>query len=168
MVRNLAKDAVSGLVATAAMSAVMVAGQQAGLLGDQPPKRIARGIMPGSRHRPKPGEGVLGAVTHFGFGAVSGMVFGVLAGDRPVRVRYTVAYALAVWLASYSGWVPHLSSLPPIPRDRPGRPLVMAAAHVVYGTALATAMNRVRGRPRKRAATPSAPERTGHPAGVPG
>lgn len=166
MVRNLARDAVSGLAATTVMSAVMVAGQKAGLLGDQPPKRIARGIMPGARHRPKPGEGVLGTVTHFGFGVVSAMLFGVLAKDRPVRVRYAVAYALAIWLASYGGWVPRLSSLPPIPRDRPGRPLVMAAGHVVYGTVLAAAMNRTRGRPRQRAHAPSAPKRIGHPAGV--
>ncbi|GIH73708.1 hypothetical protein Plo01_01370 [Planobispora longispora] len=131
------------MLATAAMSVVMVAGDRAGLMRDQPPKRITRAFLPGNRHRPKPGEGVLGALAHAGFGAAGGALFGLLArGHRP-PVPAGVGYALAIWLASYQGWVPALGILPPISRDRPGRVAVMGAGHVVYGAALAAAMSRL-------------------------
>ncbi|MET7463167.1 DUF6789 family protein [Nonomuraea sp. NPDC005501] len=143
MLRNLVNGAVGGALATAAMSTVMVAGERAGLMGDQPPKRIVRAILPGHRHRSKPGEGVLGAVAHFGFGVGSGALFGALARGRRVRVPLGIAYGLAIWVASYAGWVPKLGTMPPLHRDRPGRQAVMAAGHVVYGVALAKALNRL-------------------------
>ncbi|WP_101784011.1 DUF6789 family protein [Nonomuraea indica] len=140
LISGAARGAAGGALATAAMSTVMLAGERAGLMGDQPPKRIVRSLLPGSRHRRKPGEGVLGTVAHFGFGIASGALFGALARRR--RVPLGVAYGLAIWMVSYAGWVPKVATLPPIHRDRPGRPVVMAAGHVVYGAALACALNR--------------------------
>ncbi|MFG2076341.1 DUF6789 family protein [Nonomuraea maritima] len=137
----LVRGAISGAVATAAMSGVMVAGQRAGMLPEQPPKRIVRALLPGHRHRRKQGEGVMGALAHVGFGTVSGSVYGLVTRGRRVPVPVGVAYGLALWIGGYAGWVPGLGVLPPIPRDRPGRQWVMAAGHVVYGTALACVMN---------------------------
>ena len=45
-------------------------------------------------------------------------------------------YGLGVWAVSYKGWIPALGILPPPERDRPGRPVIMVAAHVVYGLVL--------------------------------
>ncbi|MFB9888742.1 DUF6789 family protein [Planobispora takensis] len=143
MIGDLVRGGLGGLFATAAMSAVMVAGDRAGLMRDQPPKRITRAFMPGHRHRPKKGEGVLGALAHLGFGAASGALFGVLTGGRRPPVPAGVAYALGIWLVSYQGWVPGLGILPPISRDRPGRVVVMGTGHVVYGAALAAALRRL-------------------------
>ncbi|MBG0829940.1 hypothetical protein HS041_19415 [Planomonospora sp. ID67723] len=140
---DLVRGGLGGMLATAAMSVVMVAGDLAGLMRDQPPKRITRAFLPGGRYRPKPGEGVLGAVAHVGFGAAGGALFGLLAGERRPPVPVGVGYGLAIWLASYQGWVPGLGILPPISRDRPGRVAVMGAAHVVYGAALAAAVSRL-------------------------
>jgi uncharacterized protein DUF6789 len=150
MMRNLAEGAFSGVLATAAMSAVMLAGDRAGLMGEHPPKRIARAALPGHRHRPKPGEGVLGAVTHFAFGATCGALFAVTMDGRESRLSLGVAYGLAIWAVSYQGWVPGLGIMPPIHRDRPGRQVVMAAGHVVYGTVLLLVLNRLRQNDRSR------------------
>ncbi|GAA3446187.1 DUF6789 family protein [Planomonospora venezuelensis] len=140
MIRDLVRGGLGGVVATAAMSVVMVAGDRAGLMRDQPPKRIIRAFLPGGRHRPEPGEGVLAAVAHVGFGAACGALFGLLARGRRPPVPAGVGYGLAIWLAGYQGWVPALGVLPPISRDRPGRVAVMGAGHVVYGAALAAAV----------------------------
>ncbi|WP_090934002.1 DUF6789 family protein [Nonomuraea jiangxiensis] len=155
MIRNLVQGAVSGAVATAAMSLAMVAGQRAGLMADQPPKRITRAALPGRKHRPKPGEGVLGAAAHVGFGSVSGGLFGLMTGGRHAPVPLGAAYGLAIWIGSYAGWVPRLGILPPISRDRPGRQSVLAVGHVVYGAALAYTMNRLTSGRRSSRDTPA-------------
>ncbi|MFI7114866.1 DUF6789 family protein [Nonomuraea sp. NPDC050227] len=144
--RNLMKGAAGGAVATAAMSVVMLAGSRAGLMEDQPPKRIARALLPGHRHRPKPGEGVVGALAHLGFGVTAGALYGLLTRGRRTPSALGVGYALTIWIASYEGWIPSLDILPPVSRDRPGRPAVMALGHVVYGSALATTLNRLNAR----------------------
>ncbi|MFI6512216.1 DUF6789 family protein [Streptosporangium sp. NPDC050855] len=141
MFRDLVKGAAGGVLATAAMSAVMLAGDRAGLMGDQPPKKIVRAFMPGYRHRPKRGEGVLGALTHFAFGSACGAAFGAFFGKERAPLPVGVGYGLAIWVVSYQGWVPMLGIMPPISDDRPGRPAVMAAAHVVYGATLTLAVN---------------------------
>ncbi len=143
MMRELVNGAVSGLLATAAMSTVMVAGERAGLMHGQPPKHIVRGLLPGSERRRKQGEGVLGAVAHFGFGAASGAAIGLLSRKRRGRLPLGVGYALAIWVVSYAGWAPRLSALPPLARDEPGRQGVMAVGHVVYGATLAFLLNRL-------------------------
>ncbi|MFI6600182.1 DUF6789 family protein [Nonomuraea sp. NPDC050536] len=142
MKRELIAGAAGGALATVAMSAVMLAGQRAGLMADQPPKRVVRAMLPGHRHRPKSGEGVLGVMAHFGFGMASGALFGLVTRGGPVRVSVAQAYGLAIWAASYAGWVPWMGVLPPIHRDSVGRQAVMAFGHIVYGTTLAMALNR--------------------------
>ncbi|MEV4073250.1 DUF6789 family protein [Nonomuraea fuscirosea] len=142
MMRDLLKGAVGGLAATAAMSGVMLAGSRLGLMPDQPPKRIARALLPGHRHRPKPGEGVAGALAHFGFGIAAGSLYGLLARGRRTPAVAGVGYALAIWASSYQGWIPRLDILPPASTDRPGRQAVMVAGHVVYGTVLVLSLNR--------------------------
>ncbi|MFI7451883.1 DUF6789 family protein [Nonomuraea sp. NPDC049714] len=143
MMRELVNGAVSGTLATAAMSTVMVTGEKAGLMHGQPPKHIVRGLLPGSERRRKKGEGVLGAVAHLAFGAASGAAFGLLCRRRRGRMPLGVGYALLIWVVSYAGWAPRLSALPPLERDDPGRQGVMAAGHVVYGATLAFLLNRL-------------------------
>ncbi|MFF5209032.1 DUF6789 family protein [Streptosporangium sp. NPDC000396] len=143
MTQDLVKGAVAGTAATALMSAVMLAGDRAGLMPDQPPKRITRALLPGHKHRPKPGERVLSAIAHFGFGAAFGSLFSLLHRGRRAPILLGVGYGLAIWFVSYQGWVPRLGILPPISEDLPERQAVMAAGHVVYGTALALAVNRL-------------------------
>ncbi|MEU6425059.1 DUF6789 family protein [Microbispora sp. NPDC046973] len=146
MIRQLTRGAAAGALSTLTMSAVMLAGQKSGLMPGQPPKHIVRAALPGHRHRPKPGERVLGAVAHLGFGAGCGAAFALLTRGRRAGVPLGVGYALLIWLGAYEGWVPALNILPPASRDPArGRPVVMAAAHVAYGATLALAVRAMRG-----------------------
>ena len=141
--RRMSAGALGGLLATGAMSVVMVAGRRMGLLGEHPPKRIIRAVLPGSRHRPKPGENSLAALSHFAFGAAAGSAFALATRRHRPSPSIGAAYGLTIWLTSYQGWVPALGALPAVPRDRTSRQAVMVAGHIVYGVTLACALNRL-------------------------
>jgi len=56
----------------------------------------------------------------------------------PQRRQGTGAgYGVAVWALSYLGWIPALNVLKPATQHPPRRDLLMIAAHLVWGTALA-------------------------------
>jgi len=139
-VADLAAGAAAGVAATGLMSAVMVVAKQAGLLGQQPPERIAEaGLDAANVARSEGAQDALATVLHFGFGAVGGAGYRIVRRIVPKPRSWLVpgvAYGLAIWLVSYKGWIPRLGILPPPARDRPGRPTVMIAAHVVYGVVL--------------------------------
>ncbi len=137
---NPAVDAAAGAIATVAMSGVMVLGARLGLMGEQPPTLVSThtlrelGVADDRRH-----GHLLAPLAHLGFGAAGGAIFGLtrrLVADVP-RYLHGVLFGLGVWAVSYMGWIPALGILPPPERDRPGRPVVMVAAHIVYGLVLA-------------------------------
>ena len=126
----------AGAAATAAMSTILVAGDRAGLISEPPPTTITRstlrdaGVQPGSET-----VGAVAPAAHMAFGAAGGAVFGLLRTLLP-RIPGTllgVVFGLALWAISYRGWIPAFGILPKPEHDRPGRPAVMIAAHVVYG-----------------------------------
>jgi hypothetical protein len=121
------------------MSAVMVAGDRGGLMGEPPPTLIARTTLrKAGVDRPSEAAGILAPLAHLGFGTAAGAAFGILARSVPrVPSRLLgVVFGLAIWAVSYKGWIPALGILPPPEDDRPGRPAVMIAAHVIYGLVL--------------------------------
>ena len=68
---GLLEGLLGGFLGTLAMSVVMVVGQRAGLLGKQPPQRIAEAAVAATGHLPKERTTkLLGAMAHLGFGAV--------------------------------------------------------------------------------------------------
>ena len=86
---------------------------------------------------------MLATLTHVGFGAAAGSVFGVVAPRRLIaRIPLGMAYGTAIWGVSYMGWVPALGIMPQADRDRRDRQMVMLAGHIVYGTALALMVGR--------------------------
>jgi hypothetical protein len=132
---------IAGLVATAAMSALMMAARRAGLLGRQPPERLTERALDavGMHRRREETQDVLAAALHFGFGASMGTVFGPLR--RRLRLPLDaglqgVIFGTLVWAVSYKGWLPALGIMPPPERDRPFRPQVMVLAHWIYGWTL--------------------------------
>ena len=136
MIHSLTRGAAAGALATAAMSALMLAAGRAGLMGRQPPEAIVRqaGALTGTEPRGRTAD-VLASVAHLGFGAVTGAGHGLLPPARHPVAR-GVVLGTGVYAVSYAGWVPALGALPPADRDRPPRQLAMLAAHVVFGAVL--------------------------------
>lgn len=124
--RTLTRGLVAGTTATAAMSGVMRLGRGA-FAGRQPPEELVREVV-----GPVPGVRPLALLAHVGFGASLGVLQAVLPSRGPAAAR-GVGAALAVWAASYEGWVPALGAMPPAHRDERGRQAVLLAGHVVYG-----------------------------------
>jgi hypothetical protein len=155
---GLARGFVGGVVATVAMSAVMLAAQKAGLMGRMPPRKITDGLL-GSlgirRSTPEPARKALATLNHFAFGAACGALFGLAhevsrnraaaSGSRAEEHRAPVgagiAFGTAVWALSYAGWIPAAGIMPMPHRDRPGRPTSMVLAHWVFGAVLARAVS---------------------------
>ena len=144
LLRNAARGAAAGLVATGAMSAVMLAFRKQ--MGEQPPDAIAKTAADAVGAEPTESQAdALASVLHAGFGMSVGAGYALLPRYLPPPVR-GVALALVVWAVSYQGWVPALGILPPADDDRPARPPVMIGAHVVYGAVLGEVEDRLRRR----------------------
>ncbi len=136
MIDALTRGAAAGVVATAAMSALMLAAGRAGLMGRQPPEAIVRraGALTAAEPRGRLAD-ALATVAHLGFGAGTGAAYALLPPTRRPAARGAAA-GTAVYAVSYAGWVPALGALPRADRDRPPRQAAMVAAHLVYGTVL--------------------------------
>ena len=81
-------------------------------------------------------ETALTGVSHFGYGAAAGGVYGLVRDRLPGGPLVGgVSFGLALWAASYFGWLPAAGLFPP-PTREPGRRVgLMIAAHVVWGAA---------------------------------
>ena len=79
---------------------------------------------------------------HFAYGAAIGALISVM---NPEPSKKTGAAAgLAVWLASYLGWIPAMNVLEPATQHPRRRNLLMIGVHLVWGTATASAMRELR------------------------
>ncbi len=139
--REAVSGSARGLVATVAMSLPMLAAGRAGAMGTLPPKRITEEAMEsaGLEQAGETERNVASTAAHLGFGTSVGAVFYLLrARLRPPGpgVVHGLGYGLAVWAASYKGWVPALGILPPPESDEPGRRKTNVLAHVIYGAVL--------------------------------
>ncbi|MET0594447.1 MAG: FAD-dependent oxidoreductase [Polyangiaceae bacterium] len=159
-IESALRGGAAGAVATVAMTAVMLAERELGLLGQLPPKKLVRGArralgIVGTSHRT---DNVVTTAAHLGFGVAMGSLYGLA---NPRRRRPLVGallgagFGTAVWAASYAGWIPALGLMPPPRRDRPFRPASMVVAHWVFGAVLgafleATTKKRVRSKSAKK------------------
>jgi hypothetical protein len=121
----------------------MLPAQRIGLLGTQPPRRMSDRALAtmGLGRRVDERERRLGtSVTHLGIGSVAGAALGgfrgAMDGPRLTPVVGT-AFGAGFWALAYVVVAPALELFPRPDRDRPGRPPVMLAAHIVYGIATA-------------------------------
>lgn len=132
---RLILGAIAGAAGTVAMTAAM--------------NRLHRRLPPRDRY-PLPPREITQRVTglsddrglkdaamlaHHGYGAAAGAA---LAIGRPGMTRRFGSLAgVAVWAASYFGWIPALHILKPALRHPPRRNTLMIAAHLVWGAATA-------------------------------
>ncbi len=146
-VKAVLDGALGGVVGTAGMSVFMLAAGKAGLMGEQPPDKIAGAALDAvGVHEPdEKTQDAMATVLHFGFGIGCGTLFGVLHRRLPFRVPaalHGVVFALLIWATSYQGWIPGLNIMPPASEDRSDRPRIMLLVHLVYGALLGTVVAR--------------------------
>jgi uncharacterized membrane protein YagU involved in acid resistance len=136
--KSLIRGATAGTVATALMSAVMLAARRLGITGELPPEKITSKLL--RRHGVRPDAKQQDAIAtglHFAFGAAAGGAFGVIARRVPVpSVPLGIAYGTAIWGVSYMGWLPAVGLMPRADHDQRGRQAVMLAGHLVFGATL--------------------------------
>lgn len=135
--------ALSGLVATVPMSAVMLAWHKVLPASEQyalPPRIVTEraaeqvGVADHLNDQEKRAATVL---AHFGYGAAAGVAYGSIAGSShlPPAAEGSL-YGLAVWGGSYLGLLPS-TGLHRSATDEPtGRNSMMIAAHLVWGVSL--------------------------------
>jgi hypothetical protein len=144
------RGAVAGTGATVAMSALMLAAGKLGFHGEQPPEAIVEAALDAADVEvAERTEHALASVAHLGFGASAGSVYAVLrrlTGVPGPEALHGVGWGLAVYGASYAGWIPALRILPPPHRDRDDRQTEMVLAHLVYGAALGGLVRWLEGR----------------------
>lgn len=131
-----------GVVAAMAMSGMRTLTNELGLVGDTPPEAMAKQGASGVLEQIPPGlRGAAMELSHWGFGAVAGALFGVL----PRRLRrhgWTgPAYGLMVWLSFELGLAPVLG-LSQARTPRLIERAAFAADHVLYGVVLAKGLER--------------------------
>ncbi|MEA3003849.1 MAG: hypothetical protein QOH81_2637 [Sphingomonadales bacterium] len=82
------------------------------------------------------------AAAHFAYGAVTGAMLAALNPDP--KKKTGAAYGVAIWLASYMGWIPAVGILKPATRHPPRRNLLMIGVHLIWGAATAAAIRELR------------------------
>lgn len=139
--RSAARGAAAGAIATIPMSAVMLASERLGAMGQLPPETITRkALAAANREKTSPTVKAVATAAHFAFGAAAGAAYGAMQSgddDLPLALTKGVGFGLAVYALSYAGWMPALDILPPPQRDREDRQITLVISHVVYGAALA-------------------------------
>jgi len=145
--KNTLDGLVSGIIATGAMSLFMVAAHRLLPRSERyplPPRLITDHVR--GRARPLAEDTPFGQVSayaaHVLFGAACGALYGLL--QRPGGPPTSgVTHGLAIWLASYLGWVPIIGALPPATEQPANRNVLMLAAHVVWGWTLEASYRRM-------------------------
>jgi hypothetical protein len=154
IVRDLAAGAVAGTVGTVFMSTLMLAAQRAGLLGEQPPRKLSDTVLDAvsgiqvDEHTRRLGT----AIVHLGIGASAAALHQVgrqlAGGPRPAAI-WGGAFGAVFWALNYGVVAPATGIMPPPHRDRPYRAPVMLAANIVWGAVSAVVGDRLAGAPAR-------------------
>jgi hypothetical protein len=88
---------------------------------------------------------------HFGYGAATGAVLGLIAPrNTGAAVAVGMAFGLGVWASSYLGWLPAMGVRQSALEDPPERSGLMIAAHLVWGAAAGALIGGARQQRRRR------------------
>jgi len=142
------KGAFAGCIATAPMTAVMLAMHRylhAPPRPTVPPKKIAMGLASRvglKRKMDEPERRGFAWVSHFGFGTAMGTVYGPLAKQVPLPFAVKgPAFGLVVWAVSYLGWLPALDLPGAATEQSTRRNVMMIVAHLVWGSVLGAVLS---------------------------
>jgi len=79
----------------------------------------------------------LTTLSHFGYGAFFGWLYALFEQRIPLHSSLKGALAgVALWMASYLGWLPAMGLLPSATHHPWRRNLLMIVAHVIWGVTL--------------------------------
>ena len=111
-----------------------------------PPREVAEALAVKAgvnRHLDEVQMERLAMSLHFGYGTLTGALFGGLAPRNPARrVAAGMLFGLGVWTASYLGWLP-AAGVRHSPRwDQPARTKLIIASHLVWGACAGALLSR--------------------------
>jgi hypothetical protein len=148
--RKLLKGAAAGFIATAPMSVSMLIGWS--LLPKHEkyqlaPRLITEEITERVGLEDEMNEDQMVGLTifsHFGYGAAFGALYALFEARMPMHssLKGTLA-GLALWTASYLGWLPAMGILRPATQHPWRRNLLMIIAHIVWGVTLGETMRKL-------------------------
>jgi hypothetical protein len=134
---------IAGFVATAPMTAAMMALHSALPSKDQhplPPRHIVENAAATTGVDLGPDEETHESVTlaaHFAYGATVGALYGPVAGATGLpRVAEGMLFGVAVWGGSYLGVLPGAGLYRSATDEAPARNALMIAAHLIWGASL--------------------------------
>ena len=142
------EGACAGLIATVPMTIFMLAAQRILPQWQQyalPPEKLtdkfARRV--GLRkHLDKPQLLLASLVSHLGFGAAGGAIYGPLMRIVPLpSVLKGIVFGLVVWFANYLGWLPAVGMSEAATKQPIHRNALVIAAHVVWGAVTGVVTN---------------------------
>ncbi|HWH18434.1 MAG TPA: hypothetical protein VNT77_08905 [Allosphingosinicella sp.] len=84
----------------------------------------------------------LTTAAHFGYGAAAGSL--IAAANPRIGPATGAAAGVAIWTASYMGWIPAAGILKPATEHPPRRNLLMIGVHLVWGASTALALRELR------------------------
>jgi hypothetical protein len=137
LANRLVSGALAGLVATWPTTAFMRRAHSLLPPNDRyplPPREIVGAVAPTVRAIGEPATTLL---AHFAYGAACGAALS--AASEKTSVKAGMAEGVAIWLASYMGWIPAAGLLKPADRHPKPRNSIMIAAHLIWGAAFAIA-----------------------------
>lgn len=137
------KGTIAGLVGTGPMTAFMLLTQRflpKGQRYDLPPEIITKELAHRAHVRQHMNKGQIllaTTVSHFGYGAVMGTLYSLLAKKVPLpAVVKGTLFGLLIWAVSYLGLLPLIGMSESGQREPVRRNLMMIAAHVVWGSTM--------------------------------
>ena len=145
--------ALAGLAATAPMTLAMKLMHEQLPREEQyplPPRQVTEGVAEKAgvnEHLDEKGREAATWASHFAYGAACGALYGALSGEamdeRPLLAG--AGFGVAVWAASYLGWLPAAGILSPATEHPARRNALMIAAHLVWGATAAAALSGLAG-----------------------
>lgn len=150
---QLFAGAMGGLIATVPMTAIMTRFFQK-LPESQryplPPREITEEVVSRLTLRQDMNDTSitrLSLVAHFAYGAAVGALYPLLFRRERHSFLTGGSYGLAVWTASYLGWLPAVRILSPATTHPIHRNILMLCAHWVWGMCTAVVARELIGRP---------------------
>jgi hypothetical protein len=120
------------------MGGVFLSARRLGIVSKVAPEHITEAALDAVEvDAPEPADDAAATLSHIAYGAASGTLYALVRPRLPGGPFVgALGFAGALLLASYEGWVPAASILPPLHDQTTGGRWTLIAGHAVYGAVL--------------------------------